>query len=323
MTTRVDGLPFDLRTLQIFLSVCDTGSFTAAARQLNLSQPAVSQAISELEARTGTQLFERDIRPIGLTRAGGLLRQRGSSLLADARQISPLLRDMVRHRLPLIRLGLVDSMSRALLVDLSKKLAETTENVAVLSGLTASHASALLTRRLDLLIGVDDLDDIDGLERWPLLSEPYVLLVPNDVTPPKEPQDLALIAEKYDLVRFGARSQTGIEIERHLRRLKLDLPRRMEFDTPFGVTARVAARQGFAITTPLCIFEAALPMDGLTCLPLPGPSLRRTLTLIARLAELGRLPQRVANFCKNRLDLGTIPMIEAQFPWLRGMVHCT
>jgi len=89
MTTRLDGLPFDLRSLQIFLAVCDTGSITDAARQLNLSQPAVSQAISDIEARSGAQLFDRAVRPIGLTRAGGLLRQRGSSLLAEARQIAP------------------------------------------------------------------------------------------------------------------------------------------------------------------------------------------------------------------------------------------
>ena len=149
-----------------------------------------------------------------------------------------------------------------------------------------------------------------------------MLLAPDDVDLPKEPQDLAIFAEKHDLVRFSARSQTGIEIERHLRRLKLDLPRRMEFDTPFGVTARVAARQGFAITTPLCLLEAALPMDGLVCHPLPGPSLRRTLTLIARQAELGRLPHHLAGFCRERLELNAIPAIEAQFPWLKGLVRC-
>lgn len=322
MTQRLDGLPFDLRSLQIFLAVCDTGSITVAARQLDLSQPAVSQAISDIEARCGAHLFDRAVRPIALTQAGGLLRQRGSSLLAEARQIAPLLRDLVRHSLPLIRVGLVDSMSRALLVELSAKLTESTENVAILSGLTASHASALLTRRLDLLIGVDDLEDLDGLERWPLLSEPYVLLAPDDIDRPKEPQDLAILAEKYDLVRFSARSQTGLEIERHLRRLKLDLRRRMEFDTPFGVTARVAARQGFAITTPLCLLESAVPLDGLVCHPLPGPGLRRTLTLIARQSELGRLPRHIADFCREQLIRTTIPAIEARFPWLTGLVRC-
>ena len=43
------------------------------------------------------------------------------------------------------------------------------------------------------------------------------------------------------LVRFSARSKTGIEVERHLRRLKVELPRRLEFDTPQGVAATVAA----------------------------------------------------------------------------------
>ena len=52
--------PLDLRALQAFVAVCETGSMTAAARRLGLSQSAVSQSIASLEREQGTALFDRD-----------------------------------------------------------------------------------------------------------------------------------------------------------------------------------------------------------------------------------------------------------------------
>ena len=91
MLPRSDALPFDLRALEIFLTVCEAGSMAAAARTLSLTQPAVSQSIADLEARTGTALFDRSVRPLALTPPGGILRQRASALMSEARQIGPLL----------------------------------------------------------------------------------------------------------------------------------------------------------------------------------------------------------------------------------------
>lgn len=296
-----DTLPFDLRGLEIFLAVCDAGTMAQAARRLELTQPAISQAVADLERRIGITLFDRGARPLGLTAAGGALRQRASALLSEARQIAPLLREAEHARLPLLRAGLVDSLSRVLMAPLARALGEKAEQVSLQSGLTASHAGALLTRQLDLLVGADDLDEIEGLERWPLLSEPYVLLLPSALEPPASTGALEALAGAAPLVRFSARSKTGIEVERHLRRLRLDLPRPLEFDTPYGVTAAVAEGAGFAVTTPLCLLEAGVPLDGLACHPLPGPGLTRHLTLIARRQELGRLPREVAAFCRQRL----------------------
>ena len=81
------------------------------------------------------------MRPLALTLAGGLMRQRASALIADARQIGPLLRETKHGRLPLIRVGLVDSLNRALTAPLSTYLASRADEVSILSGLTATHAS--------------------------------------------------------------------------------------------------------------------------------------------------------------------------------------
>lgn len=306
-TEMPDSLPFDLRALEIFLAVCECGAMAGAARRLGLTQPAVSQAVADLERRTGVALFDRGSRPLGLTAAGGALRQRAGALLSEARQIAPLLREAENARLPLVRVGLVDSLAHTLTAPLAGWLGERADQVALLSGLTAGHLGALLTRQLDLLVAAGELEEIEGLERWPLLSEPYLLLLPAQEAAagpvPMRPADLAALAARLPLIRFSARSATGMEIERHLRRLRLDLPRRLEFDTPHGVAAGVAAGAGFAITTALCVIEAGVALGGLACRPLPGPGLARRLTLVARRQELGRLPREAAGFCRERLAL--------------------
>lgn len=313
---RSEAVPFDLRTLDIFLAVCDVGSMAGAARQLSLTQPAVSQAIADLEGRIGASLFDRSVRPLGLTPAGGVLRQRASALLMEAREIAPALRDTARSRYPLLRVGLVDSLSRALAAALGSHLMAQADEVSVLAGLTASHASALLTRQLDLLVGADELEEVEGLERLPIVTEPYILLAPHGTARPERLEDVAALAQRLPFVRYSARSKTGIEVERHLRRVKLDLPRRLEFDTPQGLTAVVLRGEGFALSTPLCWYEAQTPPEGLVCWPLPGPAVVRRLVLVTRRQELGRLPREVAAFCRSELETQTCPVLRTTMPWL-------
>jgi DNA-binding transcriptional LysR family regulator len=67
-----DRLP-PLRLLQVFAAVQRAGGPRAAAGELNVSQPAVSQALRQLEDFLGAKLFDRRTRPARLTEAGRLL----------------------------------------------------------------------------------------------------------------------------------------------------------------------------------------------------------------------------------------------------------
>jgi DNA-binding transcriptional LysR family regulator len=63
----------ETRRLAVFLRIVDEGSFTAAADELGVSQPAVSQAVRALEAELGVTLFHRVGRAVRLTDAGAAL----------------------------------------------------------------------------------------------------------------------------------------------------------------------------------------------------------------------------------------------------------
>jgi DNA-binding transcriptional LysR family regulator len=316
MPTRSNRLPFDLHALEVFLGVCDARSMALAAQKLSLTQPAVSQAVADLETRMGVKFFDRSVRPLALTAAGEIMRQRASALISEARQLATVVRHTAKGRLALIRAGLVDSLSRALTGPLASFLVNHADQVSVQSGLTAAHAGALLTRNLDLFIGVDDMSDIEGFDRHELVTEPYILVLPSRHKIPRTVADLEALAGKLPFIRYSARSKTGIDIERYLRRLNIDFPQGLEFDTPFGVSDMVARGAGFAVSTPICIAEAALASSDFRVGPLPGPQFKRTLTLVSRRLELGRLPRDLTKACKESLEATTLSALRSSMPWL-------
>ena len=65
----------DWSDLQLFFAIAETGSFTAAARTLGLTQPTVSQRAKELEDRIGAQLFLRTPNGVSLTTSAEPLRE--------------------------------------------------------------------------------------------------------------------------------------------------------------------------------------------------------------------------------------------------------
>ena len=68
--------------LKVFVTVAQARSFTKAAAQLSISQPAVSQHISELEKTTGMKLFQRLRGETIMTDAGALFHQYAKDILA-------------------------------------------------------------------------------------------------------------------------------------------------------------------------------------------------------------------------------------------------
>ncbi len=75
-----------LTALNIFRRVAELQSFSAAARELDLSNAAISKNVRELEAELGVRLINRTTRRLHLTEAGALYLTRTNAILDDLRE---------------------------------------------------------------------------------------------------------------------------------------------------------------------------------------------------------------------------------------------
>jgi len=73
----------DIAALKAFIAVADSGSFSLAAEQLFLTQPAISKRVSALENELEARLFDRIGRGVSLTEAGQALLPRARNILLD------------------------------------------------------------------------------------------------------------------------------------------------------------------------------------------------------------------------------------------------
>lgn len=76
----------ELRDLEYFLAVVDTGSLTLAARQKGLSQQALSKSLARLESELGVMLLERTPKGVRVTRMGEALLTRARSIMGEMGQ---------------------------------------------------------------------------------------------------------------------------------------------------------------------------------------------------------------------------------------------
>ncbi|MQX53801.1 LysR family transcriptional regulator [Alcanivorax sediminis] len=95
----------DTPTLTAFMAVAETGSFSAAAERLYITQPAISKRIALLEQQLEARLFDRVGRQIKLTEAGNALLPRARQVLMDVEDIARAIHDLSGEVSGKLRIG--------------------------------------------------------------------------------------------------------------------------------------------------------------------------------------------------------------------------
>lgn len=142
---------FDFR-LKVFNTVVKRGSFTKAAHELLISQPAVTKHIQEIEAHYQTKLFIRNGMKIQLTEAGELLNKHAEEVFSVYRNLEFELHALNAKLTGDLRIGASTTLSQyvlpPLLADFKKKMREV--QVSVVSDNTTVIENLLLEKKIDV-----------------------------------------------------------------------------------------------------------------------------------------------------------------------------
>ena len=104
-----------IRHLEAFLAVASHGNFSTAARHLDIAQPALSQAVKDLEAALGLRLFDRTTRRVELTAAGREFQGSASKILEDLQHAVQNVRDLATRRRGRVRVAAPPLLASAIL----------------------------------------------------------------------------------------------------------------------------------------------------------------------------------------------------------------
>ena len=166
----------ELRHLRYFVAVADAGNMSRAAQRLNITQPALSRQIQDLEREFACRLFDRIGRRIILTRDGQEILERKRRLLADAEALGERARALAGGEAGVLRIGAVPQFIEAVLPEVLTRYSLTYPGIDL--ELVADGGGLLLRRlqqgELHLAVG---LWRTGGLQNRPLFPARVLALM--------------------------------------------------------------------------------------------------------------------------------------------------
>lgn len=169
---------FHEKYLRYFLTVCEEKNITAAARKLELAQPALSRIIRELEQEAGLPLLVREASGVYLTQAGEIYARSARRVLEAHQEGQREIHDIRDSHTGQIRLGLSRISSEVLLPVILEQFRKQYPQVELqLTETWIRELNPLLRQgKLDLALTYEDTDP--ELEYRPLLTDPLYLEAP-------------------------------------------------------------------------------------------------------------------------------------------------
>src|SRR5690348_9210353 len=150
-------VPLDSRQLRAFCVLARTGSFTQAARELHLSQSAVSHSIKALENDTGCRLLDRLGKKTALTQAGEQLFEHATRILQEMNNARESLAHLGKWGQGRLRLGASTTACQHLIPPVLREFKESFPDhiITIEPGDTPELVTALLRQRIDLALALE------------------------------------------------------------------------------------------------------------------------------------------------------------------------
>lgn len=243
--------------MQTFVRVAETGSVSAAARDLRLGQPAISKQLQALEVALNARLLQRSTQGIKLTDAGRRYYERAKRLVEDMLELesdfADAQSDQLRGRL---RVSMPTTLGEMYLARMFARFAALHAELE-LDLVLAEHHLDLLETGADVAIVAGRLGDSTLIARKLAVMRRVLVAAPAYLQHAGMPQNVDDLG-RFDFIRHsGARQQDVLEFQSQSARFSLRTRGRLLVNNGLALRELLLAGQGMA-AMPLAIVHAEL-----------------------------------------------------------------
>lgn len=272
-----------LHKLEIFTVVVQTGSFSAAAEQLLMTQSAVSQHIQALEASLGVSLFKRGRRGVTLTNTGETLHTYAQQILRLVAEAESAVTDVDHLSEGQLRIGATPGISVYLLPTwmqaFRRRYPQLT--VAIETDVTTQISAGVRAHRLDLGLVEGEIDSTrhTHLDILVLRDIELYVIVGKGHDWCKLDSVAAHMLNAQPFITRQQSSQTRAWLDDILAENRVEPRIVAEFDSPESIKQAVISGMGISIL-PDYAFQREQDLNMLKVLPVTGVNLHRSLKLL-------------------------------------------
>ena len=238
-----------LKRMSVFAKVVELGSFTAAARQLQMSVSSISQTVSKLEDELQVKLLNRSTRSIGLTEAGKIYYQGCRRMLHEAQDVHEQLYAFNNTPIGTLRIGYSSTMAQNVLAGLTATMLKEYPGLTV-NLVTGIPAPDLIADGLDVVIRVGALQDSSLFSRR-LGTMPMVVCAAKSYLAqfgvPEKPADLS----NHSWLEYSVRPDNEFELI-----------------APEGISTRLIPEGRFVTNDPMTLVRWLAAGAGIAYVPL-------------------------------------------------------
>lgn len=266
--------------LRKFARLVDAGSFTQASKELHLSQPALSAAISKLERELRSQLLIRGSRSFRLTEAGKLAYTTGKALIIEKGNLLSQISELAQEQAP-ITIGMIDSIAGIMTTAESLDALDRQAKVSLVVNNSRYLIEAVERDELDVAFVVDQTKAQSDLIETSFVGSEALLLVCHT--------DLVQTTQKTlehgllpNFISYDPASTSYQIIDAALQTIGVKVSPTFTSTSPAVMLSLVLAQKGTAVL-PYLLVKDLLQKGTLTLPKYPKPIIiERRITIIKR-----------------------------------------
>jgi DNA-binding transcriptional LysR family regulator len=267
--------PIDSRQLRAFATLARKGSFTLAAKELFLSQSAVSHSMKALEQEVGCRLFDRMGKKVLLTQAGETLLHHVEKILQEMAAARAALEQLGKWGKSRLRIGASTTACQYILPAVLREFKESFPQclIAIEPGDSLEAIEALRASRIDLALTLEPRHE-EQMEFHPLFTDELMFLMGAMHPWARERRVVRAEIPKQSYVLYNKSSYTFRLIEEYFRQEDMVLNTVIELGSMEATKELVKLGLGVSILAPW-IAQKELQEGSLVSMPLGKRKLKR------------------------------------------------